>query len=187
VSASRRALWVRSGLLGLVVFALLAFTLHSLRLSDASFTTATSNTSNVFIAGTLGHINNQNGRVLITASGLMPGDSRTGTMTLTGTGTIAGEYSLAPSSIVDVPASPASPALSGQLDLVVEEVVGPTYETIWEGDLTDLEADPAELGTIAPAAARTYRITLDYPSGTNEAALQGASMTLVLQVSGVSP
>ena len=63
MSASRRAFWVRSGLLGLAVFALLAFTLHSLRLSDASFAAASANTSNVFIAGTLGHVNNQNGRV----------------------------------------------------------------------------------------------------------------------------
>jgi hypothetical protein len=80
-----------------------------------------------------------------------------------------------------------SPALSEQLDLVVEELVGSIYEPVWEGDLTDLAADPAELGTIVPAAARTYRITLDYPSGTNHAVLQGVTMTLVLQVSGVSP
>ena len=45
----------------------------------------------------------------------------------------------------------------------------------------------ADLGDIAPGASRTYRLTLDYPDGANDSALQGATMTLVLQVAGVSP
>ena len=104
MSVSRRRIWLRFGLLGLCVAALLAFTLHSLRLSDASFAAASANDSNVFIAGTFGHVNNRNGQVMLQATGMEPGDSSVGTMTLTGTGTLAGAYTLAPASLTDVPA-----------------------------------------------------------------------------------
>jgi hypothetical protein len=182
VSAPRRAFWVRSGLLALLVFALLGFTLHSLRLSDASFAAASANTSNVFIAGTLGHVNDRDGRVLLTATGLEPDKSVDGTMTLTGTGTVAGAYTLAPSSLVN---TPSSPPLSDELILTIEDVASGT--TLYDDDVTTfMTADPLELGTIAPGQARSYHFTLTYPDGPNEGALQGATMTLLLQVTGVS-
>jgi spore coat-associated protein N len=182
VSASRRAFWVRSGLLGLVVFALLAFTLHSLRLSDASFATASANTSNVFIAGTLGHINNQNGRVMLDVSNMEPGVSLDGTLMLTGTGSLAGDYTLTPSNLVN---SRSLPALSDELIITIEDIA--TGTTLYDDDVTTfMTADPPDLGTIAPTQTRSYHVTLSYPDGPNEGLLQGATMSLVLQVTGVS-
>jgi hypothetical protein len=182
VSASRRGFWVRSGLLGLVVFALLAFTLHSLRLSDASFAAASTNTSNVFIAGDLGHINHRDGTVMLTASGLEPGTSVDNTMTLTGTGTVAGDYTLSPSSLVN---TPSSPALSDELILTIEDLTAGT--TLYDDDVTTfMTADPPDLGTIAPLGMRSYRVTITYPDGPDEGLLQGATMTLALRVTGVS-
>ncbi len=183
MSASRRAFWVRSGLLGLVVFALLAFTLHSLRLSDASFASASANTSNVFIAGTLDHINNQNGLVMIDVTDMEPGSSKDAIMTLTGTGNVAGDYTLSPSSLVN---TPGSPALSDELILTIEDITG-TPTTLYDDDVTTfLTADPPELGAIAPNSTRHYRVTLSYPDGPNEGLLQGATMALTLRVTGVS-
>jgi hypothetical protein len=183
VNASRRAFWVRSGLLGLVVLALLAFTLHSLHLSDASFATTSSNKPNVFIAGTLTHDNSQGGRIMLTASGLEPGMSVDGTMTLTGTGNVSGDYTLTSSSLVD---TRRSPALSEELILTVEDLTART--TLYDNDDVTAFATgpPLDLGTIAPEETRSYRLTLTYPDGPTEGLLQGAAMTLVLRLTGVS-
>ena len=180
MSASRHRIWLRFGLLGLCVAALLGFTLHSLRLSDASFAAASANDSNVFIAGTFGHVNNRNGQVMLQATGMEPGDSSVGTMTLTGAGTLAGDYTLAPASLTDVP---ETPALSGRLTLTIEDTTGAPV-TLFDDAVADL--DEEDLGVIAPGETRSYRFTLEYPDGPNVSALQGATMTLVLQVSGVT-
>ena len=141
--------------------ALLGFTLHSLRLSDASFAAASANDSNVFIAGTFGHVNNRDGQVMLQATGMEPGDSSVGTMTLTGTGTLAGAYTLAPVSLTDVP---ATQALSGTLDLTVEDTTGAPV-ILYDGVVANLGEE--ELGVIAPGQTRSYRFTLEYPKGPN--------------------
>ena len=180
MSASRRRIWLRFGLVGLCVAALLAFTLHSLRLSDASFAAASANDSNVFIAGTFGHVNDRNGQVMLQATGMEPGESSVGTMTLTGTGTLAGAYTLAPASLTNVP---ATPPLSGTLNLTIEDTTGAPV-TLYDDVVADLGEE--ELGVIAPGETRSYRLTLEYPDGPNVSALQGATMSLGLQVSGIT-
>jgi hypothetical protein len=174
---------MRSGLLALVVIALLAFTLHSLRLSDASFAAKSTNASNVFISGTFGHIDNQSGVVMINVSGLEPGMSVDEVMTLTGTGDGAGDYTLTPSSLFN---TRSSPALSDELILTIEDIASGT--PLFDDDVSTFmtEDPPPDLGTIAPGIPRSYRVTLSYPDGPNDSLLQGASMTLGLQVTGVS-
>jgi hypothetical protein len=167
-------------LLTLLVLAVLAITLQSLRMSGASYAAASLNPANVFVAGDLSHTNDQNGQVMLVAGGLEPGDSRDGTMTLNGTGTVTGSYTLSASRLVNIP---VSPALSGKLNLTIDDVTG-TPTTLWEGTVAAFAS--TDLGDIAPEASRSYRITLDYPDGTNDSALQGATMTLILQVAGVS-
>jgi hypothetical protein len=177
---SRRAFWIRGSVVALIVLALLGFTLHSLRLSDASFAATSANQANIFVGGTLSHVNDRDGQVMLTASGLEPGMRSTGTMTLTGTGNVTGAYELTLAGLMDVP---ASPALSETLYLTLEDVTGaPT--TLWEGAVSDFDA--RTLGTIAPGVTRSYRLTLEYPDGPDDARLQGASMTLRLKVAGVS-
>jgi spore coat-associated protein N len=181
VSGALRASRVWRVLLTLLVLAVLAITLQSLRLSGASYAAASANPANVFVAGSLSHTNDQNGQVMFVASDLEPGDSRDGTMTLTGTGTVSGSYTLSASSLANVP---ASPPLSGKLNLTIEDVTG-TPTTLWEGTVAAFAS--TDLGDIAPEVSRAYRITLDYPDGADDSALQGATMTLVLRVEGVSP
>jgi hypothetical protein len=180
VSGALRASRVWRVVLTLVVLAVLAITLQSLRLSGASYAAASVNPANVFVAGSLSHVNDRNGQVMISASGFEPEDSAEGTMTLKGTGTITGAYTLSASSLVN---APVSPALSDKLYLTIEDVTA--AETLWEGYVTAFVS--TGLGDIAPEESRSYRVTLDYPDGTNDSALQGATMTLVLQVDGVSP
>jgi hypothetical protein len=180
LSRQRRPL-VRTALLSLVVLALLAFTLHSLASSGASFAVGSVNPANVFVAGSLLHTNSKNGQVMIVAGGLEPGMISEGTMTLKGTGSVTGAFSLDASSLVNVP---SSPELSDTLDLTIEDITG-TPDTLYDDSVSGFAS--AELGDIAPGAVRTYRITLEYPAGPNDAALQGATMTLALQVLGVTP
>jgi hypothetical protein len=179
VSTPRRGHWLRRGLLALCVLALLALTLHSLRLSDATFAAASSNSGNVFVAGTLAHTNDRNGQVMITATGLEPGGSRSGTMTLTGAGSLTGAYTLTQASLTNVP---VSPALSDKLDLIVEDAGA--GEILYEGPVGGFTE--AELGDVAPGVTRSYVLTVEYPDGPNDGRLQGAAMTLVLRVTGVS-
>jgi hypothetical protein len=178
--ATSRSSRARRMLLALVTVALVGSTAVSLRLSDASFTSASRNPSTVFVAGTLAHTNDQDHVVVVTATGLEPGMSTSGTMILTGTGDVPGVYTLTPSDLVD---KPEAPALSEALTLTVEDVTGPSA-VLYEGPISDF--DSAALGSIAPYDARTYRITVGYEDGPNDSALQGATTTLTLQVTGVS-
>jgi hypothetical protein len=182
--AAPRTAWLWRALLSSAVLAVLALTLHSLVLSNASFTAKSTNPANVFVAGSLLHSNDQGGKVMLTATGVTPGYSDSAQMIVTGGGTVAGDYTLNVSSLVDTPASPTSPALSGVLELTVEDTTAGT--TPVDGvDVADLV--PVSLGTIAPLEQHTFLVTLDYPDGPNQADLQGASMSLTLQVLGVTP
>jgi hypothetical protein len=171
---------VRSGLLALCVLALLTITLHSLRMSDATFAAASSNPGNVFVAGTLAHGNNRDGQVMITATGMEPGDSTSGTMTLTGAGNLTGVYTLTPSSLVN---TPSSPALSDTLDLTIEDT--DTGDILFDDSVG--EFTEADLGELAPYVTRSFLLTVEYPDGPNDGGVQGATMTLVLRVTGESP
>jgi hypothetical protein len=180
VGSKRQLSWIWRGTLSLLVLAVLAFTLNALVFSGASFTAGSADAANVFTAGTLSNSNDQSGQVMLDASGLAPGRSSVGTMNVTNAGTVAGAFTLNPTGLAN---TPASPALSDTLVLKVEDVTG-TATTLYQGSATAFAT--TALGTIAPGATRSYRLTLSYPAGTDVAALQGATMTMALQVTGVS-
>ena len=180
MSGKRHLTWIWRVTLSLVVLAVLAFTLSALASSGASFTTGSADAANVFTAGTLSNSNDQSGQVMLNASGLAPGRSSVGTMKVTNAGTVSGAFTLNPTSLAN---TPTSPALSDTLALTVQDVTG-TATTLYQGSASAFSA--ANLGTIAPGAARSYRLTLSYPAGTDIAGLQGATMTMALQVTGVS-
>jgi hypothetical protein len=178
VSASNRPTSIWRGLLSLVVLAGLAFTLHAVAFSGAAFTTSSASPVNVFVAGSLSHTNDQDGRLLIRASDLLPGTSTAGTMTLTATGSLSGVFTLRKANLVN---TPATPRLSDVVTLTVEDITG-TPRTLYGGSVSAFTA--VSLSTIAPSTARTYRLTLAFPAGTMDASLQGAALTLSLLVTG---
>lgn len=170
----------RKAFLTLVVLALLAVVLQSLVFSGASFTSSSGNPGNAFSAGAFGHTNSKDGVLVIDAAGLWPGASKTGTLTVTGTGDFGGDYTLVKAGVVD---SPAAPGLSNALTLRVEDITG-TAQIL--SDTTVAGLTTVSLGAIASGASRQYRFTLGYPAASADVALQGASMMLRLQVTGVS-
>jgi spore coat-associated protein N len=171
----------RKALLTLVFLALLAVVLQSLVFSGASFTAAKGNSGNAFAAGTLTHVNSQNGTYVISAADLRPGQSSQGTLTITGGGDVAGTYTLSKASVVD---TPASPGLSSALTLLIEDTTG-TPVTLFSGTVAAFTT--LSLGSIGPGTTRQYRFTLTLPTASAVPSLQGASMTLGLQFTGVSP
>jgi hypothetical protein len=177
---ARTTTGIGRSLLSLVVLASMALTLRSVAFSGASYVAPSADPANVFTTGTLLHSNSQDGSVVITAGDMAPGDSSAGTMTLTGSGTLAGAYALSASGLSDIP---ASPRLSDTLRLTVEDITA-APQTLFTGPVSSFAG--AALGTIASGSSRTYRLTLSYPAGTNVAALQGASMSVQLGVTGVS-
>ena len=171
---------VKKAFLTLVVLALLAVALQSLVFSGASFTSSSGNPGNVFTAGTFGHTNSKDGVLVIDATGIWPGASKTGTLTITGTGNVSGAYTITKAGVVD---APASPGLSNALTLRIENITG-APQTL--SNTTVAGFTTVSLGTIAPGASRQYRFTLTYPTAAADTALQGASMTLRLQFTGVT-
>lgn len=167
--------------LSLLVLALLAVALQSLAFSGAGFTAGSANPANVFTAGSLSHTNDKAGTVIVDAANLRPGTGKQGTVTITGTGTLTGDYVLVRGAVVD---TPATPALSATLDLFIQEQGAPV--PLYNGRVSLMPAS-ITLGPIAPGTARTYTVRVTYPLARANAALQGATMTLPLRFVGVTP
>jgi hypothetical protein len=168
-------------LLLLLVLALLAVALQSLVFSSAGYTAGSASPTNHFRAGTLAHTNSMAGQVALDASGLRPGQSKAGTFSITGGGDLSGAYTLSRASLVD---TPAAPALSATLTLIIQDVTS-GVTTIYDGRAAAFGS--RSLGLIAPGATRVFRLTLTYPAAAADPALQGATMLLRLQITGVTP
>ena len=177
---TRKDARLKTALVSLLVLALLALVLQSLVFSGASFTSGSRNTGNALAAGTLSHIDSRSGQVVLAATGLRPGQSSSGTLTITGVGNLSAMYTLSVASLVD---TPASAALSGALQLTIDDMTSGTAVREWSGLVSSLGTVP--LDTIAPGAVRTYRFTLSFPAANAASGLQDAAMTLRLQFTGV--
>jgi hypothetical protein len=123
--------------------------------------------------------------IVVNASGLRPGEARTGDVTVHNGGSVAGDLSFAVEGpLADVP---ASPALSQAVQLRLErcgagagcpspQLVIPQSGTPTLADLAG--AAPAALGSIAAGEDQTYRVTLTFAS--SDPNLQGAATSATL-------
>jgi spore coat-associated protein N len=139
--------------------------------SSASFTASSANPSNTFAAGTLSILNSKEGSAVLTASGMKPGDSATGTVDVQNTGSLSGAFSLSRSNIVD---SDALNPLSAKLNLVVKDCgdfsSGPP--TCDAGDPvkytgTIAAMGSSALGTFAASEQHRYEFVVTFDSGAN--------------------
>lgn len=135
----------------------------------ANFTaTPTSISSNAFATGSLAMSRSGSGAIL-TLSAMKIGDSTSGSVTITNTGTLAGAYTLSGSSSGDA-------ALTGQLHLTVyKDTDGGT--ALYSGTLAGFSS--VGLGTFAASGdAHTFYFHVSLPSAGSDAAdnlLQGLS------------
>ena len=151
--------------------------------SGANFNSASASPSNTFSSGTLSQSNSKANQAILTASNLKPGGSSTGTVDIANTGSVTGVFSLTKSTPSD---TPASPALSSKLTLVITDQGDPdcrsgcpAASTVYSGTLAGMGA--ISLGTFTAGAKHRYQFAVTFPdSGTQggDNAYQGASTTV---------
>lgn len=149
--------------------------------SSASFTASSANPSNTFAAGTLSILNSKEGLAVLTASGMKPGDSATGTVDVQNTGSLSGAFSLSRSNIVD---SDGANPLSAKLNLVVKDCGDfssgtPTCDAgdpqKYSGTIAAMTS--TALGTFAANEEHRYQFAVTFDSSADDA-YQGDSSSV---------
>jgi hypothetical protein len=163
----------RWALLG--ALALISLALGSALFSGASFTSKSSNTA-ALAAGSIQLSSSKPNQAIVAATGMRPGDSRQGSISIGNQGDVAGTVTLRGIGL-------AGTALAAVIDLKIENTTEKAT-TIWSGKLGTFSS--LGLGSFAAGSTRSYRFTLSWPSAANEASLQGASTSLTFQWTGSS-
>ncbi len=145
--------------------------------SGANFTAQSANPSNTFTAGTLTMDNSKAGAAILTATNMKPGDVTTGTVDITNTGSVDGDFVLTRSALTD---TPSSPAMSAKLDLVVTDCgdpdtpdcAGGTEE--YNGTLGAMSGS-TDLETYSAAEAHRYEFEVTFNSSADNTYQSGSS------------
>ncbi len=123
--------------------------------------------------------NSAGGLPIFAASGIAPGDSATGTVTIEDPGAEAVGLTLDRGELIDQPGTGGG-ELSGRLALKVVDVTDPAKpRTVYEGPLDSMPEQSA--GNLAAGAKRTYEFIATLPDGGSPSfqnEVQGASTTV---------
>jgi hypothetical protein len=143
--------------------------------SGANYQSTSANSGNLIKAGVISITSTKAGGAVLAVSGLAPGRAVFDTVDITNTGDLPFDLSLASSALTD---TPASPALSGKVDLKIENTT--SGSTVYDGKLGAFSS--AALGTMSVSGTRTYRFTVSMPDNGlgAEDGYQGAGSTLNL-------
>lgn len=123
--------------------------------SGATFSSQTANPSNTFTSGSFTHTNSKNGVAIVTGSNMKPGDVKTGEVTITNTGTLAGTFKVVESGV-------SNSFSAGNLKLKIEDVTTATPTQLYSGDLGGVATAGIALGSYAVGEAHTYRFTVTF-------------------------
>ncbi|MCL3817555.1 CalY family protein [Aeromicrobium wangtongii] len=133
--------------------------------SGATFTSSSSNTINAVTAGTLSQSNTKDGKAIFKLDNAKPGDTVTGSLTITNTGSLPAKFSLTET-------ASSNTAFGDLLTLNISDKSG---TTVFDGTFGALKDDQKnQLGVFQPGASETYVFT----AALSEAAgntLQGAT------------
>ena len=139
-------------------------------------------------SGSLSITNSGGTGAIVSLSGMAPGRSVTGEVTITNTGTLAGELSLASEQLTETLGNGGG-RLSRRVELVV--LANGTSE-VYRGPFGDLAT--RALGSIAAGQARRYRFTAALPDGglpaeatTGDNAYQGAQLSSAFRWTATAP
>jgi len=159
----------------LVALAFISLALGTAMFSSASLTSKSANSATL-AAGSVQLSSSVPNQAIVAASGMRPGDSRQGTINIGNQGDVAGTVTLKATGLTGA-------ALAAVIDLKVEDTTEKASQ-IWSGKLGSFSS--VGLGSFAGGAMRAFRLTLSWPSASNEASLQGASTSLTFQWVGSS-
>jgi spore coat-associated protein N len=126
--------------------------------SGADFSSHSANPANTFSSGTLVQSNSKNGVAIVTGSNLKPGDVRSGEVTITNTGSLAGTFRLSES-------NSSNSFGAGDMTMKIEDITGSKQVQVYNGDIGKLPASGIELGSFAAGEARNYRFTATFAEG----------------------
>jgi len=138
--------------------------------SGAAFTAQTANPNNSFASGSLSMTNSKDAAAILTASGMKPGDSTTGTVDIQNTGTLSGVFTLSRTNLTN---SDATNPMSTQMNMVVKDCGNfasgtPTCDVgdpaVYTGTLDAMNSAVA-LGTFAANEKHRYEFTATFASG----------------------
>jgi spore coat-associated protein N len=128
--------------------------------SGANFNSTSANPGNLVTAGNLSHSNSKDGSAILEISAMKPGDSQTGTVTLSNDGDIPGNFTVDSTVTNDTP-GPKGGVLSSKLDLKVDDITGPGAPVnVYTGKLGAMPSKG--LGTWADGAEHVYEITVSW-------------------------
>lgn len=136
--------------------------------SGADFISNSVNTANAFGSGTLSQSNSKAGSAIFDFSNMKPGDSATGKVVITNSGSLPSAFKLTEDAVNGF-------VTKSNLTLVISQTGVQT--PVWSGTFADLTAaGPLALGTFAAGEAReyTFRVTMAQSAGNAE---QGKSAT----------
>ena len=130
--------------------------------SGATFTAQTANPSNTFTAGTLSMSNSKNNAAILTASNMKPGDTATGSVDITNTGSVSGAFTLSKTALTN---SDGSNPMANKLNLVVTDC-GTDFDcstgassNVYTGTLAAMGTGIA-LGNFAGGAEHRYEFSV---------------------------
>lgn len=146
-----------------ILFALLLAAMMAVG-SGANFNTTSANPGNVVTAGNLDHTNSKDDDPILTVDKLKPGESRSGTVSITNTGDIDGVFSVARTILTDTTGAltPSNP-FAAHLNLKIVDDANPT--TVYYDDLLSAMNTAQTAGQINAGATRTYRFTVRFNDG----------------------
>jgi len=155
----------------LAALALLSLALGLAMFSGARFTSKSANSA-LLATGSIQLTSSKSNQAIVSASGMKPGDSREGTITIGNPSEVPSTVALKSSGLA------GSSALASTIDFKVEDITSGTTQK-WSGKLASFSE--VDLGSFAASSSRNYRITLSWPSSASEASLQGTSASFTLQ------
>ena|SRR5947209_8069859 len=149
--------------------------------SGATFTASSANPANTFSAGTLSIQSSLSGAI-VSLSNMRPGDSQSGTIDITNSGSLSGPFTLAESNVVNKDSTGAvvttGSLLASQLQLAIVDCgssTAPSCATgtsVYSGAFGSLPS--SSLGTFAAGSGHRYQFTVTLPSSTGNG-FQGTS------------
>jgi hypothetical protein len=158
--------------LPLACLAGLAVAANGVLFSGANLATRTSSPI-MAASGILKMSNPGAGSAILSASGMKPGDTRSGTLSITNDGSVGGSYQLSANGLTD---TPTNPSLSSTLNLSIDDITSGPAQNVYSGTVAGFSQ--ATLGSFTTGQGRTYRFQLSWPSTSANPALQGAQTSV---------
>jgi hypothetical protein len=137
--------------------------------SFSLFSSSSANPGNLVSSGVMTLDNSADGTAILTAAGLLPGESGTGTVTIENVGESTGTFTLTTSNLVN---TPPDPALSAVMTLAITDE---TATSVYSGPLADNTV--VDLGSWTAGQSHTYTFTVTFASTAGNE-YQGAQTTL---------